>query len=227
MNLPYSYTTTKRLCNFSSFFLLLSFFLYSRLVHRPVDDSTLAEIIGKIEQEKAKQARLAQKAQQAEQSEAAMLSASKESQHSSSVDEAAITSDTKAHMQERISEEKMDVQEELVEKMGEKTAQEDCRKEMSTFQTEPMDAQDVTGQASQFSESREGGASSASARLSNVDSAQSGAVGVSAIERLRQMNIPGVEIITPNDFYDLSPEQQQVWCTFLFDSCSSSGGTDL
>ena len=217
--------------NFFAIFPLFFFFhffpLYSRLVHRPVDDSTLAEIIGKIEQEKAKRARLAQKAQLAEQSEAAMLSTSKESQLSSSVDEAAITSNTKAHMQERISEEKMDVQEEPVEKMGEKTAQEDCRKEMSTSQKEPMDTQDVTGQASQFSESRDGGASSAIARHSNVDGAQSGAVGVSAIERLRQMNIPGVEIITPNDFHDLSPEQQQVWCTFLFDSCSSSGGTDL
>lgn len=187
------------------------------MVHRPVDDSTLAEIMRKLEQEKAKQARLAQTALQAEQSQIVLPSKSNDSQHSSSVDTVVNISESKATTQEQISEEKMDAQEEPVEKLDGKKAQEDHEKETSGCKIEPMDTQDVTGQASQFSESTEGGASSVSAENSNVDGAEHGAVGLSAIERLRQMNIPGVEIITPSDFDDLSPEQQQVWgsCHFI------------
>lgn len=164
-----------------------------RLVHRGVDDGTLAGIVDKIEKEKAKQTRLAAKAQQSDASG---------SQHSSGVDVTANTSRTDAV---KNAEEKMDVEEPGKGTEG-KTWPKDDKKKTAVPKAEPMDTEDVKEQALTTREAREGGASS----VNGGRSTESGATGQSAIEQLRMMNLPGVEIITPNDFYDLTPEQQQV-----------------
>lgn len=172
-----------------------------RLVHRPVEDGALAETINKIEQEKAKQAKLAQKAVEAELSEASFSASATVSQHQTPANTSPSTSQSD---QVRQAEERMEV-----DKL-EATAGQDTAK---VAEPELMDTQEVKPPASQLTQlAPQRNASATDSQASSVDrpSAGASASGTSAIEQLRSMNIPGVEIITPGDFDNLTPEEQQM-----------------
>ena len=168
-----------------------------RLVHRAVEDAKLSEIMAKLEQEKLKQAKLAQRAQQAESSASSQSVPSSSVQSSSGVD---CSSSTVMAEKSASAEEQMEVD----DSAKQETASGNSAMKMVVTETEPMDTL-----ASETRKQQEESAPSAGACGSDVDK-PSNRVDSSAVEELRRMNIPGVEIITPSDFDDLPPEQQQV-----------------
>ncbi|XP_076449848.1 tether containing UBX domain for GLUT4-like [Babylonia areolata] len=166
-----------------------------RLVHRPVDDLALAEVISKIEQEKAKQARLAQKA-----SGSSLPVSTSVSQHSTPIDTPS-------------TEEIMEVDKPLPASLQESVRVEEV-KAVKTTEAEPMDTQENKAQITRFlrQSARDDQNTPTYSHASSVDRHSEGACasGSSEIDQLRSMNIPGVEIITPGDFDNLSPEEQQM-----------------
>lgn len=178
-----------------------------RLVHRPVEDSTLEEIKNNVEQEEAKQARLAAKAQEMELSES-LSQASQPLIASSSISAQGQTHSDQTMEVDSSHEEHMKKEEERV--AAEKIPS------SSGFTSEPMETQDVKPKTLPTSSTPASDNNSlvplGTSDFKSVPSStrKTEAKPLSAIEHLRRMNIPGVDIITPEDFYDLSPEQQQV-----------------
>ncbi|KAK7506350.1 hypothetical protein BaRGS_00002462, partial [Batillaria attramentaria] len=161
-----------------------------RLVHRPVDSSTIAEINNRIEQEKARQAKFAVNEQFQQLSAQASCSSHGEqlSPGECSVEDSKPTgSNTPSQDVSMLDdhrqgpEHEQDTEGQNEECMG--TSHEDDHS--VPFHTKESSDQEKTN-----------------------SSAQRGAE-LSAVERLQMMNIPGVEIFTPDDFSSLSPQQQQ------------------
>ncbi|KAL8610510.1 hypothetical protein ACOMHN_060430 [Nucella lapillus] len=107
-----------------------------RLVHRPVEDSTLAEVLNKVEQERAKQARLAQKALETELAETSLSSSSTtDPQRPAPADTPVNTSGPGQVVEERMEVDKAPPE------TGQQTARDDP---VRVADAEPMDTQEVS-----------------------------------------------------------------------------------
>lgn len=148
-----------------------------RLVHRPVDDTTLANVISQMEKEKAKQNTLEAMAQK---------------------------SDAEDPEIEAVTSLQFNSDNEKVESPGLGSEVDDRR--------ESMDIQETAGQESHLERSTQNdiNATQHMGALADEQTRSNHNEGQSSLEQIRRMNIPGLEIITPDDFYDLSPEEQQV-----------------
>ncbi|PVD37642.1 hypothetical protein C0Q70_00239 [Pomacea canaliculata] len=147
-----------------------------RLVHRPVDDTTLANVISQMEKEKAKQNTLEAMAQK---------------------------SDAEDPEIEAVTSLQFNSDNEKVESPGLGSEVDDRR--------ESMDIQETAGQESHLERSTQNdvNATQHMGALADEQTRSNHNEGQSSLEQIRRMNIPGLEIITPDDFYDLSPEEQQ------------------
>ncbi|XP_071107777.1 tether containing UBX domain for GLUT4-like [Haliotis cracherodii] len=164
-----------------------------RLVHRPVEDSVIAGLIAKADKEKVKEARLG---------EIAARKHAEMQESSSSESQAAVPPGGSS----RVIPERLETNME-----ADICDNKETRSETSLSGQEAMEVDTAasvmsvsTGDASDSNAICNSG--QGSVRSQNPVPAN----GQSSIEQLRSMNIPGVEIFTPDDFNDLPPDQQRL-----------------
>lgn len=189
-----------------------------RLIHRPVEDEVLAQISGKLEKERQRKSRLeaAAGAQQptfssiSEPSLAVQQPISSESQLTSTVqaDQRQPYRETEK-TNEAVSN---DESAETKSSKGEPATKKGKPESESHDNAEPMEVES----GNQISDRGRPMETEETDQRINTSSANDNSVNLArqsqreAAERLRSLNIPGVEIYTPDDFHDLTPEQQQV-----------------
>ena len=197
-----------------------------RFAHRPVDDGVIAEITSKLEKEQAKNARLEQ------------FAARQISQTDTSKETTNITEDknelekpketnTKPEVQSdhngsKNKQTNIDKTSDSLEQASTQSESRNVQNESSANNLEPMEttsydhvtssdnmSMDVDKTDDTVSEQI---VTSGSRKLEQHGSGQMSQAEASrrGAEALRNMNIPGVEVITPDDFYDLTPREQQV-----------------
>lgn len=163
--------------------MLYFIIFFFRLVHRPIDDATYANILDRLEKEQLKQAKL-------------MSLAAKQSQ--------SIQEPSPALLQDKVPDrtpmETVASSMRDNESSGASSGRVTCSKP-----DQPMDV-DQEGNSDSNEASRIPGGGGRSA--SGGDNAGGREVG--AIDRLRELNIPGVDVYTPEDFTQLTAEQQEV-----------------
>lgn len=201
-------------------------FNFHRFAHRPVDDGVIAEITSKLEKEQAKNARLEQ------------FAARQISQTDTSKETTNITEDknelekpketnTKPEVQSdhngsKNKQTNIDKTSDSLEQASTQSESRNVQNESSANNLEPMEttsydhvtssdnmSMDVDKTDDTVSEQI---VTSGSRKLEQHGSGQMSQAEASrrGAEALRNMNIPGVEVITPDDFYDLTPREQQV-----------------
>lgn len=166
---------------------------FCRLVHRPVEDSVIAGLIAKADKDKVKEARLREIA--------ARKHAEMQESSSSGSQAAAPSGDSSRVIPERLE---TNMEADIC----------DNKETRSETSLSGQEAMEVDTAASVMSVST-GDASDSNAICNSGQSSVRSqnpvpASGQSSIEQLRSMNIPGVEIFTPDDFNDLPPDQQRV-----------------
>ncbi|KAL5018839.1 hypothetical protein ScPMuIL_004561 [Solemya velum] len=153
-----------------------------RLVHRPIDDATYANILDRLEKEQLKQAKL-------------MSLAAKQSQ--------SIQEPSPALLQDKVPDrtpmETVASSMRDNESSGASSGRVTCSKP-----DQPMDV-DQEGNSDSNEASRIPGGGGRSASGGN----NAGGREAGAIDRLRELNIPGVDVYTPEDFTRLTAEQQE------------------
>ncbi|XP_046572870.1 tether containing UBX domain for GLUT4-like [Haliotis rubra] len=163
-----------------------------RLVHRPVEDSVIAGLIAKADKEKVKEARLR---------EIAARKHAEMQESSSSESQTLVPSGDVRSIPERL-ETNMDA--DICDNKETKSEASLSGQEAMEVDTAASVMSVSTGDTSDSNTICDRGQNSV--RSQNQDRAS----GQSSIEQLRSMNIPGVEIFTPDDFNDLPPDQQQL-----------------
>ncbi|XP_067673593.1 tether containing UBX domain for GLUT4-like [Haliotis asinina] len=160
-----------------------------RLVHRPVEDAVIAELVAKADKEKVKEARLQE------------IAARKHAEmQESSSSESQTSGDIRC----------------IPERLESNMEADNCdnKETKSEASSSGQEAMEVDNAASVMSVSTGDTSNSNTICDRGQNSAQSQdpvhPSGQSSIEQLRSMNIPGVEIFTPDDFNDLPPDQQQL-----------------
>lgn len=175
-----------------------------RVAHRPVDDGVMAEIISKLEKEQLKNARLEQiAARQNSQTESVTMENSQSESKPNSVDiPEKETKQTGKNFQQKTS---------AIE-----TSDNDSAKSLEPMDTESCEqlptnpsTMDVDPPVSAKNNQLSIGNGRNSRNNGQVQPAQSLSSRQGA-EALRNMNIPGIEVITPDDFHNLTPQEQQV-----------------
>ncbi|XP_061181046.1 tether containing UBX domain for GLUT4-like [Saccostrea echinata] len=158
-----------------------------RLVHRPVDDTVMAEILDKIDREKTKLEKLDSLAQrQLPQQEDKSLP-------------------PKAEELIDRSEEKSQSTEDKSEISTESTSQ-----TSEAMEVDPKPSTSVPSTSQQPMEVEER-IETPGHRASNEGRGQSrGNQQQDFVETIRQMNIPGVQVFVPGDFNELSPQEQEI-----------------
>ncbi|XP_071130006.1 tether containing UBX domain for GLUT4-like isoform X1 [Mytilus edulis] len=184
-----------------------------RYAHRPVEDSVIADIMSKLEKEQAKNARLEQiaarqnsQSEQPKDSKSTNISANEnvQSNHTGEKPE------TPSNNDENISKQSSDENESMKSRSkSSANSSEPMETESSEHVTSGNQSMDIDRTENTISDhivtagSKNLGKNSTD-RNSQAEASRRGA------ESLRNMNIPGVEVITPDDFYDLTPREQQV-----------------
>ncbi|KAK3608201.1 hypothetical protein CHS0354_039217 [Potamilus streckersoni] len=207
-----------------------------RLLHRPVEDAVLAEIIDKIEKERRKKVRLQEIAAKRFQSEEGMPS-EKDLQYESSQEPSlekfareesekfpdAAEISTESHVSKHFDpsceptklvpapgDSKIDKSQDETELMevdsGLSQGKDEVTKHMDNeYKAEPLPNQSSSGTEDNASNSSERTQMEGEQMASDARVAQR-----SAAEQLRALNIPGVQVFTPNDFNDLTPQEQEM-----------------
>ncbi|KAL3875966.1 hypothetical protein ACJMK2_033860 [Sinanodonta woodiana] len=207
-----------------------------RLLHRPVEDAVLAEIIDKIEKERRKKVRLQEIAAKRSQSQEGMPS-EKDFQNESSHEP--LSEKNARNESEKHPDAKEIVTESHVSKHFDPPcepsksvpAPEDTKIDKSQDESEPMEVdsglsqvkdevtkymdiedkaepnldQSSLGKEDNKSKSRKETPTEGEQMVSDARVAQR-----SAAEQLRALNIPGVQVFTPDDFNDLTPQEQEI-----------------
>lgn len=186
---------------------------FGRYAHRPVEDSVIADLISKLEKEQAKNARLEQiAARQNSQSEQPKDSKSTNISANENVksNHTGLKPETLSNNDESISKQSSDENGSMKSRSkSSANSSEPMETESSEHVTTVNQSMDVDRTENTISDhivtagSKNLGQNSTEPR-SQAEASRRGA------EALRNMNIPGVEVITPDDFYDLTPREQQV-----------------
>ncbi|KAK6170397.1 hypothetical protein SNE40_018802 [Patella caerulea] len=162
-----------------------------RLVHRSVDDGTLAKVIQDVELTNAKKAKLEEIASQKlieQQSETGNMCVNSGPTASKLNAESSLSHDQQEPME--------------------------TDSESNTMQTSSSSSSaNVNNRQTNFSDSNMTDSINSNQRDSAICVPDSRPISVNrdnSINRLREMNIPGVEIFTPQDFADLTPEEQVI-----------------
>ncbi|XP_022315827.2 tether containing UBX domain for GLUT4-like [Crassostrea virginica] len=162
-----------------------------RLVHRPVDDETMAEILDKLEREKTKLQKLdlmaqRQLSQQEEKSSEEPTKCEKPKSEDKSVSSEGKT-ETPTNSASRTSE-AMEVD-----------TKQSAPLPSTSQQQQPMEVEDkIETQGHKAMTTGQGQGGSHSTQQQEF------------AETIRQMNIPGVQVFSPGDFHELSAQEQEV-----------------
>ena len=178
-------------------------------MRRAVEDRELAQIVQCLEKDKAKQAKLEEIASRKLAEE--MSCSSKSSDISGSMQEDSSSSDS-------MDRSKMDFQTSDIQSVP---GPHDHHEQMEVEQIVRSHLGGATGGGGGVARGGAGGRGAGAGPAGGAGGRGAAAgpaggaggrqrKGQSEIEQLRNLNIPGVEIITPDDFNDLTPEQQQV-----------------
>ncbi|XP_069124514.1 tether containing UBX domain for GLUT4-like [Argopecten irradians] len=188
-----------------------------RLIHRAVDESTMTDIQNQLEKEKSKKARLEQMANK-QSSEKETNNMSRQTENSSqpeiqnipkdSTDSGASKPSSGGNLSQTDS--KSFVVNESPEPMevDRNSSKSSVSMEMSAMEVESGSTAGARGQSSESRVHKAMSGVQSSAGSSREGQSASGSR--SAIESLREMNIPGVEVFTPQDFLNLSPDEQRI-----------------
>ncbi|XP_052071429.1 tether containing UBX domain for GLUT4-like [Mytilus californianus] len=183
-----------------------------RYAQRPVEDSVLADIISKLEKEQVNNARLEQiAARQNSQSDQPKDSKSTEIKADQNVqsNQPGLKPET-THNDENVSKQSNDENE---SKKSQSKSSANNSEPMETDSSEHVttvnQSMDVDRTENTISDNIVTAGSRNLSQNGTDRRSQAEAIRRGA-EALRNMNIPGVEVITPDDFYDLTPREQQV-----------------
>ncbi|XP_052262738.1 tether containing UBX domain for GLUT4-like [Dreissena polymorpha] len=162
-----------------------------RLLHRPIEDALLDEIKTKIEKDKQRKARMGQA----------------ESVHPVASTESEVTNSVNAQSKPESANTNTQVAPEIAVGCESELVQKAKREEFSNDLDEPMDVEQAAGGVELTMETEEVVSSSSDVSMQQTVPDER-SERQNAVNQLR--DIPGLQVFTPDDFHDLSPEQQQV-----------------
>lgn len=159
-----------------------------RLVHRPVDDSIMAEILDKIEREKTKLQKLDLMAQRQLSQQEGKSEDPVQSKEAQSVDKSSTAEDKTEGPKNSASR---------ISEAMEVDAKQSASVPSTSQQQQPMEVEDKI--------ETEGHRAMATGQGHGQSNQQQ-----DFAETIRQMNIPGVQVFSPGDFHELSAQEQEV-----------------